>query len=447
LAQSIRILSVAFGRYRLYKYGTEHGLLKRATMARQTHRLTSISVAKSKGPGLYGDGAGLYLRIGPRGTKSWIFRYRHDGKLRDMGLGSVQLVTLAEARAAAQEQSKAVLAFRQGAINLDPIGKRKEQRAALKIEAAKGISFRQCADRYIAAHKAGWRNAKHRGQWTATLETYAYPVFGDVPVQAIDTGLVLKAVEPLWTTKTETASRVRGRIEAILDWATAREYRRGENPARWRGHIEKILPKKADVHRVEHRAALPYGDIGGFMAELRTQEGIGARALEFAILTAARTIEVIGARWEEFDLDERTWTVPASRMKSGREHRVPLSNAALAIVKAMAAIRQNDLVFPGMRAGRLLSHMTMLNVLRRMGRDSVTPHGFRSTFRDWAAERTSFPGEVAEMALAHIVGDKVEAAYRRGDLFQKRRQLADAWAKYCISPPTPAEVLPLRWRL
>ena len=413
-------------------------------MARQTHRLTTIKIAKAKKPGLYCDGAGLYLRVSATGAKSWIFRYRHSGKLRDMGLGSAQVVTLADARAAAHENSKALLAYRQGAADLDPVNTRKRLRVAQRIEAAKGITVRECAERYIAAHKAGWRNPKHRQQWTSTLGTYVYPVVGDLPVRAIDTALVLKVIEPIWSTKTETAARIRGRLEAVLEWATAREYRTGDNPARWRGHLEKLLPEKAKIRRAEHRAALPYARMGPFMTELRQQKGIGARALEFAILTASRTNEVLGAQWSEFSLSDRLWIVPAERMKAGKEHRVPLCDAAMAVLESMAAIRQGDLVFPGARANRLLSHMTMLNALRRMGRRDITAHGFRSTFRDWAAERTNFPAEVAEMALAHVVSDAVEAAYRRGDLFEKRRQLADAWATYCNSPPVSGEVVPIR---
>jgi integrase len=270
------------------------------------------------------------------------------------------------------------------------------------------------------------------------------PVFGSLPVQAIDVGLVMKVLEPIWSTKPETAGRVRGRIESVLDWASARGYRQGENPARWRGHIENLLPKKGMVRRVEHHAALPYTEIGTFIAELRKQEGVAAQALEFTILTAARTGEVIGAKWDEFDLGERLWTVPGERMKAGKEHRVPLSDAALAIVEKMAEIRQSEFVFPGGRANRPLSNMAFFMLLRRMGCGDLTAHGFRSSFRDWAAERTAFPAEVADMALAHVVSDKVKAAYRRGDLFQKRRQLSDAWAKFCATPPSGSKVVPIR---
>jgi integrase len=254
----------------------------------------------------------------------------------------------------------------------------------------------------------------------------------------------MRALGPIWTAKPETASRVRGRIESIIDWATARGFRRGENPARWRGHLENLLPSRSKVRRIEHHAALPYEEIAAFMVELRRVDGVGARALEFAILTAARTGEVTGARWAEINLAERIWTVPAERMKAGKEHRVPLSDAAIVVLEQMKAIRSGDYVFLGGRAGRPLSHAAMLALIRRMGRGDFTVHGFRSSFRDWCAERTNFPGEIAEMALAHVVGNKVEAAYRRGDLFQKRRQLAEAWATFCASPSVSAEVVPIR---
>jgi integrase len=263
------------------------------------------------------------------------------------------------------------------------------------------------------------------------LKTYVSPVFGSFPVQSIDVALVMKALEPIWTSKPETAGRVRGRIERVLDWATVHGLREGDNPARWRGHLDKLLPSRAKVRKVKHHTALPYAEVGVFMAELRPREGIAARALELLILTAARTSEVLGAQWEEVDLDARIWTVPGERMKGGREHRIPLSDAALAVVQGMQAVRQNDLVFPGARDRKPLSNMALLSVLRRMGRGELTAHGFRSTFRDWAAERTNFSPEVVEMALAHVVSDKVEAAYRRGDLFEKRRRLMEAWAGFC----------------
>jgi integrase len=373
-------------------------------MAREIGRLKAVTVAKAKTPGMLADGAGLYLRVGPIGTKSWVFRYRHDGKLHDMGLGPVHTLTLAEAREKAQACRKLRL------DGIDPIQSRRANRAEATFAAAASMTFRECAERYVAAHKAGWRNEKHAAQWPSTLEAYVYPVLGNLAVQAIDTGLVTRAIEPIWTEKPETASRVRGRIEAVLDWATARGFRAGENPARWRGHLKNLLPARNRVQRVHHHAALPYAEISGFLLHLRQQDGIPARALEFLILTAARAGEVIGARWEEINLGERLWTIPAERMKGGREHRVPLSDAALAIVDAMADIRQSEFVFPGAKAGRSLSNMAMLMLMRRMGRGNLTIHGFRSSFRDWAAERTSYPAEVAEMALAHAVGAAVGAA-------------------------------------
>jgi integrase len=404
-------------------------------MARVIGKLTALDVARVKRRGYLGDGGGLYLLVGPNGAKSWVFRFREAGRLREMGLGPLHTIGLAEAREKARECRRVRL------DGIDPIEARKATRTQAKLEAAKAMTFRECAERYIASHKAGWRNPKHAAQWPATLSTYVYPIFGNLPAQAIDVGLVMKAIEPIWTEKPETASRVRGRVESVLDWATSRNYRQGENPARWRGHLENLLPKKAKVRRVKHHAALPYGEIAAFMIELRQQDGIAARALEFAILTAARTGEAIGAKWDEIDTAERLWTIPADRMKAGREHRVPLSDAALAILEDLRNVRHGVFVFPGGKAGRPISNMSMLMLLRRMGRGNLTAHGFRSSFRDWAAERTTFPAEVAEMALAHTVSDKVEAAYRRGNLFQKRRQLSNAWARYCAAPAVAGEVV------
>jgi integrase len=379
-------------------------------------------------PGMHADGGGLYLQVTASGAKSWIFRFMLHGKAREMGLGPLHTISLAEARERAKECRKLRL------DGIDPVEARKAKRAEERLAAATVMTFADCAERYIAAHRASWRNPKHAAQWPSTLQTYAYPVFGSLPVQAIDTALVTKTIEPIWHDKPETASRVRGRIEAVLDWAKVRGYRNGENPARWRGHLDKLLPARAKVRKVEHHAALPYGEMGDFVGALREQEGIGARALEFMILTAMRTGEVIGARWDEFDLADKVWTVPADRMKTGKEHRVPLSPAAVAIIDQMQAARVNDhqFVFPGGKLGKPLSNMAMLKLLKRMGHGGqLTVHGFRSSLRDWAAERTSYPREVAEMALAHTIGDKVEAAYRRGDLFTKRRRLMEEWAKHC----------------
>jgi integrase len=378
--------------------------------------------------------------VGAGGAKSWIFRFTLDGRAREMGLGPVHAIALAEARKRAAE------CRRMRVDGIDPIEARSEHRGWKKLEAAKGMTFDACAAAYLDAHKDSWRNAKHRDQWRNTLNTYAGPVFGSLPVQAVDVALLMKALEPIWKTKPETASRLRGRIEAVLDWATVRAYRSGENPARWRGHLDKLLPARAKIRKVEHHPALPYDKLADFIELLRGQEGISARALEFLILTAARTGEIIGARWDEFDLEEKTWVVPGARMKAGREHRVPLSGAARAILKQMNEIREGDVVFPGGKKGMPLSNMAMLALLKRMGRDDLTAHGFRSTFRDWAAECTNFPREVLEMALAHTIESKVEAAYRRGDLFQKRRQLMEAWARFCATSRSQAEVFPISGR-
>jgi integrase len=416
-------------------------------MARTMDRLTALKVAQAiRKPGMHADGGGLYLQVS-NGGASWIYRYMLRGVAREMGLGPLALYGLKEARL------KALDARRLRHEGIDPVDARRAARTKAKLDAAKAVTFKQCAEAFIKAHRAGWRNAKHAAQWDATLATYAEPIIGSLPVQAIDTALVMQVLEQevrdapdkpanaLWTTRPETASRLRGRIESILDWARVRGYRDGENPARWRGHLDKLLPARTKVRRVEHHAALPYGELPNFMTELRKQEGVAARALEFAILTAARTGEVIGARWGEIDLAAKLWTVPASRMKAGKEHRVPLGARAIAILEEMKQLsdactgEQSDEpakanVFPGGKRGRPLSNMAFLMLLRRMKRDDLTAHGFRSTFRDWAAERTNFPSEVAEMALAHTVSSKVEQAYRRGDLFERRRRMMAAWSTF-----------------
>lgn len=405
----------------------------------QVGKLTALAVknATATGKARYtGDGLGLWLQVTPTGAKSWIFRYTRDGKAREMGLGATHTISLAEARELA-------LACRQQLQRgVDPLGEREAARLAAKLEAAKAMSFDQCAAAYIEAHRAGWKNAKHASQWENTIATYASPIIGALPVAAIDTPLVMKVIEPIWQTKAETAARLRGRIESILDWATVRELRQGDNPARLRGHLDHLLAKRLASSR-GHHAALPYDQIGSFMADLRKQEGIAARALEFLILTAARTGEVIGARWEEFDLTAGVWTIPAERMKAKKEHRVPLSARALEIIGAQG--EPGDFVFAGRRAGQPLSNMALMMTLRRMGRTDLTAHGFRSTFRDWAAEQTAYPHEVAEMALAHTVGNKVEAAYRRGDLYQKRVGIMRDWAKRCDqADATAGSVSPIR---
>lgn len=381
------------------------------------------------GPGKYEDGKGLRLVVSPAGSRKWVLRLTIDGKRREMGLGSYPDVSLSEAR------DKAAQARRMALGGQDPI-------AARKVEPEKVPTFEQAAERYIDAHAAGWRNAKHAAQWVSTLDTYAAPIIGDKPVDQITTEHVLQVLRPIWTTKTETAKRVQGRVENVLDWATAMKYRTGDNPARWRGHLDMLLAAPGKVKLVEHHPAMPYGGVPGFMGELEGMGSVSALALRFLILTACRTGEVVGACWDEVDLEASVWTIPASRMKAGREHRVPLSKPALAVLEALPRISGTPYLFPGTRHGRPLSNMALLQLMRGMGygvngtRGDYVPHGFRSAFRDWSGEVSSFPRDVCEMALAHVIENRVEAAYRRGDLMDKRRLMMEAWAQYVV----PAEV-------
>ena len=362
-----------------------------------------------------------------------------DGRARAMGLGPLSLVSLADAREKAQELRKQAHVHR-----VDPIDARKASRGQTV-----SMPFKECATAYIKAHKAGWRNTKHAAQWASTLESYAYPVLGDLPVHQIDTGTLMRVLDPIWQTRTETASRLRGRLESVLSWATVRGYRSGENPARWRGHLDKLLPKRSKVQKVDHHAALPYAELPGFYSGLRKQVSMGALALRFAILTAARTGEVIGARWSEIDMDSAVWTVPEGRIKAQREHRVPLSQEAIRALKAAKKLQSDDdveVVFEGLR-GKAMSNAGMSAVLKRMKRTDVTVHGFRSTFRDWCAEQTAFPREIAEAALAHVLSNKAEAAYQRGDLLERRRTLMDAWARFAATAPRAKQasnVTPIR---
>jgi integrase len=405
---------------------------------RGSKQLTALKVSKLVKPGRYSDGGGLYLQVSRTSTKAWIFRFMLNGRSREMGLGPIDIVTLADARERARQARKLLL------DGTDPIMARREARLRARANAVKAMTFKQCAEAYMKTHRAGWKNAKHIWQWENSLATSVYPVFGGLDVAAIDTGLVLKAVEPLWTTKTETATRVRQRIEAILDWAKARGYRDGENPARWRGHLEKLLPSPSKIAPIVHLAAMPYADVPAFFARLKSREAVSAKPLAFTILTAARSGEARLATCAEIDFKAAIWNVPAERMKSGRPHRVPLSNEALALLPRDG--EPGSLLFPNTRAGAL-SDITMRKYLQHdMGYPDFTVHGFRSSFKDWARERTNFPDEVSEAALAHIVGDKTEAAYARGDLFNKRRKLMEAWAAYCASPTAAAtaKVVPIR---
>jgi integrase len=407
-------------------------------MSQRIHRLNSRMVATAQPPQgrrsvMLNDGGNLLLQVSRSATdgynKSWTFRYQFDGKRHDLGLGSLNSLDLGEARAKARGLRQLLL------DGVDPAEVRERQHAdrrAKRAADAKQMTFRECAIACIASHEDGWRNAEHRRQWRTSLETYVFPLLGDLPVDQVDTAHVVRVLEPIWKTKSETASRVRGRIEKVLGWATVRGFRSGDNPARWRGHLQELFASKGKLQPVNHHVALPYMDLPTFMAELRDRDGFSALALQFAILTAARSSEVLGARWDEIDFVSKMWTVPASRMKAHKEHRVPLSDTAMNILASLP--REGTRIFP-------LTHTAMLELLRRMGHENITVHGFRSTFRDWCAERTSYPNHVAEAALAHAIGDKVEKAYRRGDLLEKRRKLMDAWATWCAQPaPSGATV-------
>jgi integrase len=405
-----------------------------------SNRLNALSVSKLAKPGRYADGGGLYLRVaefktktGTSQSKNWVFRFERDGRERFMGLGSLNTLSLAEARQRARQCRQLIL---EGG---DPIDVRRERRMAARIDAAQNVAFKDAAESFMRTHLPGLKSEVHRKQWRTTLESYAYPVIGELPVSAIDTTLVLKVIEPIWDTIPDTAARLRGRIERVLDAAAARGQRKGENPARWTGHLDKLLPsRKRKAERVRHHPALPYTELPALMLELRGRNDVSAKALEFLILTAARTNETIGARRTEFDFAGKLWTIPGERMKSGRPHIVPLSDRALQILKALPRITDaEDLMFPGARAGKPLSNMAMLELLRGL-RPGFTVHGFRSSFRDWCGDRTNYPRDVIEAALAHVVVDETEAAYRRSTAVEKRRKLMGDWAKFCASTPVGA---------
>jgi integrase len=401
---------------------------------RTGYKLKSKQVENLTKPGTYEDGNGLRLVVSKTGRKSWVFRYQISGKRREMGLGKYPGRSLENARNDAEDSRRQISA------GIDPIdaanAEREAEQAAAIIEAAKKITFDSVAADYIAAHRPGWKNAKHAQQWENTLNTYASPFIGKLSPGDITTEHVLKVLQPIWTEKPETASRVRNRIELVLDAAKARRLREGENPARWRGHLDKLLPKREKVQAVKHHPALPWSELPAFMATLKKSEKVTFKAMQMTILTACRTSEVLGATWDEIDLEARVWTVPADRMKMRKVHRVPLADALVTLLKQLPRQDDNPHLFPGMKTGKPLSNMAMLMGLRHIKRTDLTMHGFRSTFRDWAGECTPHPRDVCEQALAHSLGNAVEAAYRRGDLFEKRRALMDDWAHYITTAPT-----------
>ena len=408
-------------------------------------RITATFVKKTKRPGTYPDGGNLYLQVSESTrrsnskaiTKSWLFRYSRFGKDTWLGLGPYPDVSLSEARDLATNERKKK---RHG---IDPLSDKRARRRAARTAHDNVMTFAECAEKYVDSQAPGWSNPKHVAQWRSTLTTLAGPVIGHLPVDQVDTPLVLRCLEPIWTTKTETANRLRGRIESVLDWSAVRGYRKGDNPARWRGHLDKLLPQPAKVVRIKHHPALPFTQAGQFMQQLRKDTAVASRALEFLILTAARTNEVIRAQWSDFDLDGKVWVVPAEHMKANRAHRVPLSAATIAALKGVQGL-DDTYVFPGQKHDSHLSNGAMLQVLKRLDRASITVHGFRSTFRDWCAESTNYPADVAEMALAHSLRDKTEAAYRRGDLFHKRARLMTDWARFCSKRMAPAAVIRMR---
>ncbi|NDP49317.1 MAG: integrase arm-type DNA-binding domain-containing protein [Sulfuriferula multivorans] len=400
--------------------------------------LTELKIKHAK-TGYWLDGDGLYLQVSKSGAKSWIYRYQLNGRRREMGLGSLSDVPAKDARRRAAEARALVHG------KIDPVEHRKQQTvAAFELVAqirAGAVTFKQMALEYIEANRAGWKNAKHASQWENTLATYAYPVVGDMPVGAVDTAKVLEVLNPIWLIKTETAKRLRGRIEVILSYAKVKGFRHGENPAAWRGHLDNVLPQPGKIAPHKHHPALPYDQMRDFICKLRGSDGVSALCVEFVILTACRSGEALKATWDEIDEEKGVWIVPAGRMKASKEHRVPLSVAALAVLEKAKKLRQGIYIFPSVRSGKPMSDMSLSMLLRRL-HPGITVHGFRSSFRDWAAEATHYPGEMAEMALAHSVGNKVEAAYRRGDMFEKRRGLMADWAAWC-EPKKVGNVVPL----
>jgi integrase len=392
-------------------------------------KLSAKKVESLKRIGYHADGGNLYLRVVSPTTKSWMFRFTFDGKRRDMGIGSYPEMSLEKARDRAHELRRIVKS------GVDPIEQRKADQAAKRAEQNNAVTFAYCAEQYIESHRHGWKNAKHAQQWANTLEQYAYPVIGDTLIKDVDTALIMRVLHPIWLTKNETAGRLRGRLENILDWAEVHGFRSGENPARWKGHLSNLLAAPNDVKDRKHFKALPYTEINRLTQALRQNGSVSAMALEFLVLTAVRTHNVIGAVWEEIDFENRIWVIPAEKMKgrkrNRREHRVPLSSRAVEILKNLYELKTGDAVFPGRSKGGFLSNAAMDKLLQQTLGIDATVHGMRSTFRDWASERTAYPHEVCEMALAHTIRNQAEAAYRRGDLIEKRRNLMEDWLRFC----------------
>jgi integrase len=417
-------------------------------MRRTLHNLNAISIGRAKAAGYHADGGGLYLQVTSGGAKSWIFRFALAGRRREMGLGPYPTVSLAKARDAATKARGMVKAGN------DPITTREAERASQRLIEARAITFDQASELFLTDMEDGWKNPKHRKQWRSTLQTYVSPIIGDVSIGAVGTPEVRRVFDQLvgdgkkklalWKARPETASRIRGRIERILDWARVRGDREGDNPARWRGHLKELYQQQGKARAVKHHAAVAIDDMPAVYSKLKASTGMAARALRFAILTAARAGEVTGATWAEINLDDAIWTISADRMKMQREHRVPLSREALALLKELAEVRSGKLVFPGQRTGRPLSIASLSKVMKAAAPDATT-HGCRSTFKDWCSERTSFPSEVSEMALAHSIGDRVEAAYRRGELLKKRAAMMQQWANFLRTEST-GKVVPIGQR-
>ena len=393
-------------------------------MAKQINKLSVRGIKSQNKSGRYADGNGLYLQVGKSGAKSWLFRYMLDGKSREMGLGSIRIETLSQAREKAKHCKKLLKS------GTDPIRDRQKHIAIEKADNKEMLSFQKCTEGYLKAHSASWRSARHAGIWLSSVKRFAYPIVGSIHVNKIERGHIMNILDPIWREKTDTASRLRGRLESILNWATVQEYRKGDNPARWRGYLDQLLPKPSEIHTVKHFAALPYREINAFMSKLKEREALSALALRLIILTACRSIEVREAEWSEFDLENATWTIPTERRKMKKEHVIPLCKEALDIIQSIPRAEDSVHLFTGPRSNKPMSDVVFKKLMERMKVTGITTHGFRSTFRDWAAEQTSFPREVIEDCLAHQLRDKTEAAYFRSNLLDKRRELMNKWADY-----------------